>query len=49
MDRETFVAYVEQTNPNTVFAPHIGAETKENMGRIGVIVDALIGQYAAKK
>ena len=21
MDRETFVAYVEQTNPNTVFAP----------------------------
>lgn len=35
--------------PNTVFAPHIGAETKENMGRIGVIVDALIGQFAAKK
>ena len=35
--------------PNCVFAPHIGAETKENMGRIGVIVDALIGQYSAAK
>jgi len=35
--------------PNTVFAPHIGAETKENMGRIGVIVDALIGQYVSAK
>jgi D-3-phosphoglycerate dehydrogenase len=35
--------------PNCVYAPHIGAETKENMGRIGVIVDALIGQYVATK
>lgn len=35
--------------PNCVFAPHIGAETKENMGRIGVIVDALIGQFVATK
>ena len=35
--------------PNTVFAPHIGAGTKENMGRIGVIVDALIGQYVSAK
>jgi len=35
--------------PNCVFAPHIGAETKENMGRIGVIVDALIGQFVAAK
>jgi D-3-phosphoglycerate dehydrogenase len=35
--------------PNCVYAPHIGAETKENMGRIGVIVDALIGQYVAAK
>jgi len=35
--------------PNCVFAPHIGASTKENMGRIGVIVDALIGQYTAAK
>jgi D-3-phosphoglycerate dehydrogenase len=35
--------------PNCIFAPHIGASTKENMGRIGVIVDALIGQYVAAK
>jgi D-3-phosphoglycerate dehydrogenase len=35
--------------PNTVFAPHLGAETKENMGRIGVIVDALIGQYVSSR
>jgi D-3-phosphoglycerate dehydrogenase len=33
--------------PNTIFAPHIGAGTKENMGRIGVIVDALIGQHVS--
>jgi len=35
--------------PNCVFAPHIGASTKENMGRIGVMVDALIGQYVAAR
>jgi D-3-phosphoglycerate dehydrogenase len=33
--------------PNCIFAPHIAASTKENMGRIGVMVDALIGQYVA--
>ena len=35
--------------PNTLFAPHIGASSKENMLRIGVIVDNLIGQYVAAK
>lgn len=35
--------------PNCVMAPHIGASTKENMGRIGAIVDAIIGKYVAAK
>ncbi len=35
--------------PNCVMAPHIGASTKENMGRIGAIVDAIIGKYVAGK
>jgi D-3-phosphoglycerate dehydrogenase len=35
--------------PNCVLAPHIGASTKENMGRIGAIVDAIIGKYVAQK
>jgi D-3-phosphoglycerate dehydrogenase len=35
--------------PNTLFAPHIGASTKENMLRIGVMVDRLIGEYTAAK
>lgn len=35
--------------PNVVLAPHIGASTKENMGRIGAIVDAIIGKYVASK
>ena len=35
--------------PNTVFTPHIGASSKENMGRIGIIVDRLIGDYVAAK
>ena len=33
--------------PNCVLAPHIGASTRENMGRIGAIVDAIIGKYVA--
>jgi len=37
------------TAPNTVLTPHIGASTKENMLRIGIIVDRLIGEYVAKK
>lgn len=35
--------------PNTIFTPHIGASTKENMKRIGVIVDRLINEYIAHK
>jgi D-3-phosphoglycerate dehydrogenase len=35
--------------PNCVFTPHIGASTKENMIRIGQIVERLIGEYVAKK
>ncbi|MCP4684719.1 MAG: hydroxyacid dehydrogenase [bacterium] len=35
--------------PNCVFAPHIGASTKENMGRIGVMIDSIIGAYVANK
>ena len=35
--------------PNCVLSPHIGASTKENMGRIGAIVDAIIGKYVAQK
>ena len=35
--------------PNCLFAPHIGASTKENMGRIGVMVDSIIGAYVANK
>jgi D-3-phosphoglycerate dehydrogenase len=34
--------------PNTVFTPHIGASTKENMLRIGVVIDRLIGAYVEK-
>lgn len=35
--------------PNTIFTPHIGASTKENMIRIGIIVERLIGEYAKQK
>jgi D-3-phosphoglycerate dehydrogenase len=35
--------------PNMVMAPHIGAETKENLLRIGVIVDQIVGEFAAGK
>lgn len=35
--------------PNCIFAPHIGASTKENMGRIGVMIDSIIGAYTANK
>jgi D-3-phosphoglycerate dehydrogenase len=31
--------------PNTVFSPHLGASTRENMLRIGMIIDRLIGDY----
>jgi len=35
--------------PNTVFAPHIGASSKENMGRIGTMIDGIIGEYVTAK
>lgn len=35
--------------PNTLFLPHIGASTKENMGRIGLIVERLIADYVDTK
>lgn len=35
--------------PNVVMAPHIGAETKENLLRIGVIVDQIVGDFAKGK
>lgn len=35
--------------PNCVYAPHIGASSKENMGRIGAIVDAIISKYVSQK
>ena len=35
--------------PNTILAPHIGASSKENMKRIGIIVDRLISDYTKAK
>ncbi|UCD65047.1 MAG: hydroxyacid dehydrogenase [Candidatus Zixiibacteriota bacterium] len=35
--------------PHTLFAPHIGASSKENMLRIGHIVDLLIADYVREK
>ena len=34
--------------PNTIFTPHLGASTAENMQRIGVMVEGLIRDYAAR-
>jgi len=31
--------------PNTLFLPHLGASTKENMTRIGIMVDRIIGEW----
>ncbi|MDZ4722501.1 MAG: hydroxyacid dehydrogenase [candidate division Zixibacteria bacterium] len=33
--------------PNTILAPHIGASTKENLLRIGTVIDRLIDEYVA--
>ena len=33
------------THPKTLLAPHIGASTKENMLRIGTIINVLVGEY----
>ncbi|MBU1318670.1 MAG: hydroxyacid dehydrogenase [candidate division Zixibacteria bacterium] len=35
--------------PNTVCLPHIGASTKENLLRIGEVVDRLIGEFVKGK
>jgi D-3-phosphoglycerate dehydrogenase len=35
--------------PNTLFLPHIGASTTENMLRIGEIADQIISDYVANK
>ncbi|MHC5002892.1 MAG: NAD(P)-dependent oxidoreductase [Planctomycetota bacterium] len=35
--------------PNTILLPHIGASTKENMGRIGVMVERAIEEYVATR
>jgi D-3-phosphoglycerate dehydrogenase len=35
--------------PNTILTPHVGAETKENLLRIGVVVERIIGEYASGK
>ncbi|MFH1373114.1 MAG: NAD(P)-dependent oxidoreductase [bacterium] len=35
--------------PNCLFSPHIGASSKENMLRIGVIIERLIGEYVGNK
>lgn len=37
------------TAPNTLLIPHLGASTKENMHRIGVIVEKLVSDYVAAK
>jgi D-3-phosphoglycerate dehydrogenase len=35
--------------PNVLMMPHIGASTKENLLRIGVIVEELLGKYVKKE
>lgn len=35
--------------PNTLFTPHLGASTKENMKRIGVMAEGLIKEYVARR
>ncbi len=35
--------------PNTIFLPHIGASSKENMGRIAIIVERVIEDYLGHK
>jgi len=35
--------------PNTLFLPHLGASSRENMGRIAIIVDRIIGEHVSKK
>ena len=35
--------------PNTILLPHLGASTAENMTRIGIVADRIIGDYVNKK
>ncbi|MEN8151262.1 MAG: NAD(P)-dependent oxidoreductase [Planctomycetota bacterium] len=35
--------------PNTLFLPHLGASSRENMGRIAIIVERIIGDHVARK
>jgi D-3-phosphoglycerate dehydrogenase len=35
--------------PNTILTPHVGAETKENLLRIGVVVERIIAEFVGKK
>jgi D-3-phosphoglycerate dehydrogenase len=35
--------------PNVIMSPHIGASTKENLLRIGEVIDRLIGEYTGKR
>ncbi|MEW5993775.1 MAG: NAD(P)-dependent oxidoreductase, partial [Candidatus Zixiibacteriota bacterium] len=35
--------------PNTIFTPHVGASTNENMLRIGVVIERIIGEYVESK
>lgn len=34
--------------PNTLFAPHIGASTRENMQRIGIVIERIISEYVSR-
>jgi len=35
--------------PNTIITPHVGAETKENLLRIGIVVERIISEFVGKK
>jgi len=35
--------------PNTILTPHVGAETRENLLRIGVVAERIISEFAGKK
>jgi D-3-phosphoglycerate dehydrogenase len=35
--------------PNTILTPHVGAETKENLLRIGIVVERIIGEYGSAR
>jgi D-3-phosphoglycerate dehydrogenase len=35
--------------PNTILTPHVGAETKENLMRIGVVSERIIAEFVGKK